>query len=355
MDPDSQAWRLHLHYRGPYTPEAIDSNLHLETVPRPTIQETQVLVRMHAAALNFRDLLVATADPRYPSEAATDGLVPLCDGAGTIAEIGSTSSQWKVGDKVVLASNTSWKAGQSQAVLNHHLGLGTHVTQGLLQQYCVVEEDGMAPMPGNLSFEEAACLAVPYGTAWNALFAGPEKLEKGSVLVTQGTGGVSIAALQIDSALGAKVIALTTSQEKEELLKDLGASLVINSRAEPSWSDQVLAHTDGKGADHVLEVIGPATIKESLRATKQAGLVSIVGFLSQSEKHDLIPDILFGAKTVRGLMNGSLGMLREMTHFVEQHAIKPVVAKAFPWTHAREAYKELMDQRFVGKIVIQID
>ena len=192
-----QAWRIHLNYRGAYTAAGIESNLSLEEVPKPSVGDGQVLVRMQAAALNFRDLLVATADPRYQSKPAKDGLIPLCDGAGVISEVHPTVSRWEVGDKVVLASNTSWKAGLGQEALDHSLGFGTEDTDGLLQQYFVVEEDALAPLPANLSYEEGACLAVPYATAWNALFGGPNILKTGDTLVTQGTGGVSIAALQV--------------------------------------------------------------------------------------------------------------------------------------------------------------
>lgn len=197
----AQAWRIHLNYVGPYTADGIEKNLHLEEIPRPFVKKNQILVRMQAAALNYRDLLIATADPRYQSDPVGDGLSPLCDGSGVVSAVDSEDSRWKVGDKVILASNTSWKAGLGQEALDHSLGLGTEKTNGLLQQYVVVEEDALAPLPTNLSYEEGACLAVPYGTAWNALFGGPHILKQGDTLVTQGTGGVSIATLQVSTCL----------------------------------------------------------------------------------------------------------------------------------------------------------
>lgn len=193
----AQAWRIHLNYQGAYTAAGIESNLHLEEVPKPVAKEGQILVRMQAAALNFRDLLIATADPRYESPPADDGLTPLCDGAGEVVEVRVKGSRWKVGDKVILASNTTWKAGLGQESLDHSLGWGTETTNGLLQQYFAFVEDALAPLPANLSYEEGACLAVPYVTAWNALFGGPSVLKAGDTIVTQGTGGVSIAALQV--------------------------------------------------------------------------------------------------------------------------------------------------------------
>ncbi|KAK1139865.1 hypothetical protein N8T08_011110 [Aspergillus melleus] len=352
--PPSQAWRIHLNYVGSYTSAGIQNNLQLEEIPKPVPSKNQIVVQMRAAALNFRDLLIATADPRYQSESADDGLSPLCDGSGIVSAVCSPDSRWKVGDKVVLASNTSWKAGLGQEALDHSLGFGTEKTNGLLQQYVVVDEDALVPLPTNLSYEEGACLAVAYATAWNALFGGPCPLNQDDTLVTQGTGGVSIATLQIAKASGARVIALTTSEDKKGLLEKLGADHVVNSLTNPNWADEIISLTSGRGADHVLEVVGAATIKESLRAVRQAGLVSVVGFLSPSEKHDLIPDVVFGAKTIRGLMNGSLGMLQDMVEFVEKEDIHPVVAKVFEWHDAKEAYKAMIDQAFVGKLVIRI-
>ena len=197
----SQAWRIHLNYVGPYTSAGIENNLHLEEIPRPVAKKNHILVRMQAAALNFRDLLIATADPRYQSEPAEDGLSPLCDGSGIVSAVYSDGSRWKVGDKVILASNTSWKSTLGQEALDHSLGFGTEKTNGLLQQYVVVDEDALAPLPTNLSYEEGACLAVAYATAWNALFGGPRNLKQGDTLVTQGTGGVSIATLQVSTFL----------------------------------------------------------------------------------------------------------------------------------------------------------
>ena len=193
----SQSWRIHLDYVGSYTSAGIEKNLHLEEIPRPVPSKNQILVQIHAAALNFRDLLIATADPRYQSEPVEDGLSPLCDGSGIVSAVYSPDSRWKVGDKVVLASNTSWKAGLGQEALDHSLGFGTEKTNGLLQQYVVVDEDALVPLPTNLSYEEGACLAVAYATAWNALFGGPCPLKQDNTIVIQGTGGVSIATLQV--------------------------------------------------------------------------------------------------------------------------------------------------------------
>lgn len=326
MSARNQSWRIHNRIQGTCTVDGIDQNLSLEESVRPSPKEGQVLVRIRAASLNYRDLLLLTSDPRYLGASPHDGLVPLSDGAGVVVEVNSTSSRWKPGDKVINATNSTWKAGQTQASLNNHIGIGTGALDGVLQQYAVLDEDALAPLPSNLTFEEGATLSGAYVSAWNSLFGGPQYLKKGDVVVIQGTGGVSIAALQVSylaysiesssrktnllkiaAAVGAVPIAFSTSEEKLDLLRKLGASHVLSYKNKPNWSKDVLELTGGRGADHVVDVVGAATIAESLRALRQDGLVSAVGFLSDSEKHDLIPDIIFGAKTSKqdAYSNGS--------------------------------------------------
>ncbi|KAF6803623.1 putative alcohol dehydrogenase, partial [Colletotrichum sojae] len=337
------------------TPDAIDQNLSLETVSRPTPKKGQILVRIHAASLNYRDLLILTSDPRYPSATTVDGLVPLGDGAGVIEELGPGESKWKVGDKVINATNSTWKAGQTQASFDGKISVGSGDVDGVLRKYAVFDEDSLAPLPGNLTFEEGSCLSGAYVSAWNALFGGPQRLRRGDVVVIQGTGGVSIAALQITAAVGAVTIAFTTSEDKIALLKRLGATHALNYKDRKDWSEDVLRLTEGRGADHVIDVVGAATISASIRSLRQDGLISAVGFLSSTEKHDLIPDIVFGAKTIRGLMFGSLGMFRDVSAFVEENRIKPVVARVFGWEEVKEGYKAMLGQGFVGKIVVKVE
>ncbi|KAJ0354675.1 hypothetical protein COL154_011665 [Colletotrichum chrysophilum] len=192
------AWRIRKNIQGGPTEEGIDLNLSLETVSKPMPGEGQVLVQIHAATLNYRDLLILTSDPRYASGSPVEGLVPLSDGAGVVVEVNSKSSRWRPGDKVINATNSTWKAGQTAATFNNKVGGGSGDMDGVLQQYSVFDEDALAPMPLNLNFEEAASLSGPYVTAWNTLFGGPQYLKKGDVVVIQGTGGVSIAVLQFE-------------------------------------------------------------------------------------------------------------------------------------------------------------
>lgn len=195
----AQAYRIHLNTRGPTTAEGISQNLALETIPKPIARDGQILVQMKAVALNFRDLLVATDDERYQLRTVPP-LVPCVDGAGIVSSVSSSSSsRWKVGDRVLLVGNTTWKSAepgsQGDLIIDQTLGAGD--IPGMLQQYMAVDEDGIVLAPKGLSFEEVACLGAAYGTAWNALYGGQLPLKKGDVVVAQGTGGVSTAVLQV--------------------------------------------------------------------------------------------------------------------------------------------------------------
>ena len=281
------------HYRGTFKPDAIDTNLVLSQADIPSVGPNQVLVRVKAVSLNHRDLLVLTADPVYLAE-TVEGTVPVAEGAG-IVEV-SQHPAWKAGDRVIILPAASWKEGMTQGDFDITQVLGAGNVDGTLRQYVAFDGDWLVACPKNLSFEEAATLPSAYGTAWNGLFGGPQVLNPGHWIVTQGTGGVSIAALQIAVAAGASVIALSSSEEKMQQLRRLGAKETVNYAEKSDWSQDVLAITSGKGADHVVDVCGASTILEALRSVRQGGLVSVLGFLSVPEKHDLIPEIIIGAK-----------------------------------------------------------
>lgn len=188
-----QAYRVFLKQKGPFDPKAIDTNLSLDTVPIPSAGPGQVLVRIHAVSLNFRDLLVASSDPRYVP--TSEGIIPCADGAGVVSE--STHPDWKAGDRVIILLTNSWKDGNNPEHFDLTKGLGSASNQGTLAQYVAVDAESLIRAPDNLSMEEASTLSVAYGTAWNALYGGQVPLEKGHYVVTEGTGGVSLAALQV--------------------------------------------------------------------------------------------------------------------------------------------------------------
>jgi len=348
------AWQI--HDAKPTSRNSLDTlnNLKLnEDVPKPTqIGPNGVLVRIRAAAINSRDIMIIAHDPLYPDTHKND-LVPCSDGAGEIEAIGA-NSVWKVGDRVIIHAN-SWLIGYEAQTMDVLGGKGGGKTDGTLRQYAVLKDIEVYSAPAHLSFEESAALPTAAGTAANALLFGPKRLEAGMKIVTQGTGGVSSFAIQLASALGAIVIATSSSNEKLKVAKQLGASHLINYRTTPEWGDEVLRLTNGNGVDHVIEVGGAQTIEQSLKATKQGGLISVIGILSESKKVDIIPSLLYGAKTLRGVFgSASKPMAEEMAKTVEEKKIHPFIAEIYEWEDAKEAFKAAIQQTGVGKIVIRV-
>jgi NADPH:quinone reductase-like Zn-dependent oxidoreductase len=299
MPQFSQAWQVRpsVSSHHEYDP-AILQNLALANISTPKPGPGEVLVRIRAAALNFRDLLVIADSPNYPVRTPA-GLVPCSDGAGEVAAVGE-GSQWLVGDRVVLMPNQGWADGGQENFLMDK-GLGAGETQGTLSQYRIVKDRWLVSMPKSLSFEEAASLPTAGGTAVQALFHSGITEEgsldlSGKTVLVQGTGGVSMFALQLAVAAGAKVVVTSSSAEKLELARKLGASGLIDYKATPEWADEVLKVAEGKGVDLVVEVGGAGTIQQSLKATRFAGTVVIIGILTASQGMDLVPDILYGAK-----------------------------------------------------------
>ena len=280
---------------------SILSNLSIQSIPKPQPGPRCALVRLRAASLNFRDLLIIAHSPNYPGHAAP-GLAPCSDGAGEIEAVGP-DSEWHVGDKVILKPNHGWDDSEDVGDFRFDQSLGGADTPGTLQQYRVVEDKWLVRMPKNISFEEAAALPTAGGTAIFALYhsrlLGPkgEKLMKGKTILTQGTGGVSCFAIQLASAAGARVIATSSTDEKLKAARTMGASHLINYRTTPEWADEVMKLTGGRGVDLVVEVGGAGTIEQSLKATRQGGTIVVLGILTASKQMDLIPAILYGAKT----------------------------------------------------------
>ncbi|KAF2496982.1 NAD(P)-binding protein [Lophium mytilinum] len=308
---------------------------------------------MRAAALNARDFMVLAHDPIYPGNHVND-LIPLADGAGEVEAVGE-GSQWKVGDKVLVNPNSWIDEGLPGPSLDDCKLKGADKHQGTLRQYAVWEDSHLISAPSHLTFAELAALPACGATVANALFHGPQPLKAGMTVLTQGTGGVSCFAIQVASAIGATVIATSSSDAKLELAKKMGATHLINYRAHADWEQEVLRLTNGKGVDHVVDVAGSGTIEQSLAAVKFGGQVSMVGFLTESKKTDLTLAIILGGKTVRGVVNaGNKAMAEQAAQLMEKHKIHPVIAKTFEWEDAKEAFAMLNAMSAVGKIVIKI-
>ena len=274
----------------------IFQNLSVKEVPIPEPGSGSVLVRIRAAALNFRDLLCVANSPLYPVPTIA-GLVPCSDGAGEIVKAGS-GSQWQdmIGAAVIVVPQGDWLDGDV-SVLRADKILGAGDNDGTLSQYMVVPDACVVPAPKNLSIEEAAALVSTSGTAINVLESIP--IKKGTTVVTQGTGGVSCAVIQYAAALGARVIATSSTDEKLQMAKALGASELINYRTTPDWADEVLRLTDGKGADLVCDVAGWGTLEASVKAMKLGGTACVVGMLTPPQPVELLMPLILGAKTCK--------------------------------------------------------
>lgn len=341
-----------------WTVEGMDGNgfqnLKLnKEAPVPAISDYEVLVKLHAASLNYRDLIIPKG--QYPF-AQKKGVVPGSDGAGEVITVGSKVTLFKAGAKVLTLFNQGHLGG-SLNPQTASTGLGG-VIDGTLRQYGIFNENGLVAAPPSLNYLESSTLTCAGVTAWNALY-GLKKLQPGETVLTQGTGGVSIFAVQFAKAAGAKVIATTSSAEKAEVLKKLGADEVINYKEEPNWGEKAKALTpNGEGADHILEVGGPNTMAQSLKAVKIDGVISVIGFLGgvQGEQEPSFLEALTHICTVRGVLVGNRVQFEEMNRAVEAGGIKPVVdEKVFSLGELKEAYQYMWDQKHFGKLVVKIE
>jgi NADPH:quinone reductase-like Zn-dependent oxidoreductase len=314
-------------------------------VPRPGTH--QVLVRVRAASLNYRDLAIIRG--QYGLSALPPDLVPLSDGAGEVVEEGEGVTRVAVGDRVAGIFMQSWQAGEME--MHHGLSALGGAVHGVLAEYVVFDEEGLVKIPAHLSFEEGATLPCAAVTAWNA-FYGLKPLIPGQTVLTLGTGGVSVFALQFAVAAGARVIATSSSDEKLAHVLAMGASDGINYRAHEDWNGNARELTGGRGVDHVVEVGGPGTLQRSIFSARLGGVVSLIGVLSHGDINTLT--ILAGGVIVRGVFVGSRQMFEDMNRAITLHKIKPVIDKTFPFEEAREAYRHLAGATHLGKVVIKI-
>jgi len=332
-------------YRLP-THTGID-DLTLGTAEMPVCGRGQVLVRMRAASLNFRDLAVATG--RYMLSALPPDLVPLSDGAGEVVELGAGVTRVAIGDRVMPIFMQGWLGGRMNPA-HGATALGGAI-DGVLTEYAVFDAEGLVPIPAHLSFEQAACLPCAALTAWNALF-GLQPLQPGQTVLILGTGGVSIFALQFARAAGARVIATSSSDAKLARVRALGASDGVNYTTTPEWQTEIRALTGGQGVDHVVEVGGPGTLGRSLGAVRHGGVVTLIGILTFGQ---IDPMLIFGAGAiVRPIYVGSREMFEAMCAAIVLHRIEPVIDRVFAFAEAPAAYRHLKGQTHLGKVVVSI-
>ncbi len=324
-------------------------NVKLVRRPRPRPAAGEVLVRLTAAALNYRDLVVVNGG--YGSLQRTSDLVMLSDGAGKVATVGDGVRRFKRGDRVASTFFDDWVAGEpTQEKLNSALGA---LVDGVLAEYRVFPERALVATPDDLSDAEAATLPCAALTAWSALIS-QGGLRPGESVLVLGTGGVSLFALQFAKLAGARVIATSSSDRKLKKVKALGADHVINYKTTPDWGKEVLAITGGRGVDHVVEVGGAGTLKQSLRAVRAGGRVYLIGVLSGA-KHDLmLPFILTRNVRVQGITVGSREQFEAMLRAIAHARLRPVIDRKFPMARFADACDHLAAGRHFGKVVIEI-
>lgn len=335
-------------YRLPKTETIDDLTLVEAEAPRPG--RRQVVVRMRAASLNFRDLMVVSG--RYGRGQARPNLVPLSDGAGEVMAVGPDVSRVKTGDRVAGIFMQTWLGGEIDAA-NAASAMGGGI-DGVLAEQVLFEEDGLVPLPPHLSFEEGATLPCAAVTAWNALY-GLKPLQPGQTVLLLGTGGVSIFALQFAHATGARVIITSSSDMKLARAKALGADDGINYQQVVDWQDQARALTGGRGVDHVVEVGGGGTLMRSLQATRMGGFVHVIGGVSGIGGEFNPAAIIRHNVTLRGVYVGSRELFEAMNRAITFHKLHPVIDRAFPFAEAKAAYRHLQSHKHFGKVVITID
>jgi NADPH:quinone reductase-like Zn-dependent oxidoreductase len=322
-------------------------NLALVEREEPRAEGREVVVKFHAASLNYRDLMFVKGTYHPKAKLPT---VPFSDGAGEVVATGGDVTRWKTGDRVCPIFTQGWLEGEPSMQKNR-TALGGGDLDGVLRDYGAFDENSLVKIPDALSFEEAATLPCAAVTAWNAL-VNSGKLKAGETVLTLGTGGVSIFALQFAKMHGARVIATSSSDEKLERARELGADFTVNYRSAPDWDREVLSLTNRTGVDHVVEVGGAGTLSKSLNSARVGGHVALIGVLASGGDFDP-RSILMKSIRVQGILVGSRRMFEEMNSAIEANGLKPVIGQTFPFEEAREALRYMESGSHFGKIVIK--
>lgn len=322
--------------------------LELHDEPLPTPGRHDVLIRVHAASLNYRDQ--AILDGEFGGPTQKNG-VPLSDGAGEVVAIGDGVTRAKVGDRVTAGCHPHWIGGPP--IPEYRLDSVGITRDGMLAEHILLHENAIVQLPASMSFIEAASLPCAGVTAWTGLnLSSP--LQPGQTVLVQGTGGVALLSLQVARMFGARVLAITSTDEKAEKLKQLGAAAVVNYRTFPDWDREILALTDGRGVDKVIDIAGDKTIVKSAASTRIGGDIAVVGFTSGFGGGLPPIDILSRSLTLAGTAIGPRANFESLITAMAQHEIRPVIDSVFPFSEYREAYRRIESRNHIGKVVIEI-
>jgi len=315
----------------------------------PTPGRGEVLLRVHATSLNYREILILNG--RYPLPVKQNA-VALCDGAGEVVALGENVRRVKVGDRRIASVFPYWMDGPFEGGSAPQLGGSL---DGLLTEYAVLPEESLVPIPEHLSYEEAATLPCAAVTAWNALTGGARPLQSGDDVLVLGSGGVSLFALQLAKAAGARIFATTSTDQKAERLRALGAHEVVNYRRTPEWGVEVRRLTGGRGVQHVVEVGGGGTMPQSLEAVAIAGNVSLVGAVAGGSWLIDGNAVFSSGAVLRPLIAGSHAQLVRVVRAGQLHGLRPVVARVFGFHEAPAALAWYAEGQALGKTVIKVD
>jgi NADPH:quinone reductase-like Zn-dependent oxidoreductase len=316
--------------------------------PEPRVGPGQVLVKWRAFSLNYRDLMVVKGlyNPKMRLP-----IIPLSDGAGEVAQVGEGVTRVKPGDRVASIFMQKWLDGEvTEAKARSALG---GALDGVLAEYSVLDSDGVVHVPDHLNDEEAATLPCAAVTAWHALIS-KGGVKPGDTVLVQGTGGVSLFALQFARLAGARVIATSSSDAKLAQARDLGAPDGINYQKTPDWEEPVRQLTAGVGVDHVVEVGGAGTLPKSMKAVRPGGRISLIGVLTGGGGQVNPMPILMKNIRVQGIFVGSRAMFEAMNRAIALHQLRPVVDRVFPFAEAPEALRYMETGAHFGKIVLRL-
>lgn len=323
-------------------------NLTLNDTSMPICGPNEILVKLTAASINYIDLLLVKGfNPhlKWPH-------VPLSDAAGTVVEAGKDVQGFNPGDRVVTTYIPDWVSGRyTPENSRFETRPGSGVYPGQLMEYKTFRPNEILKFPDSLSFAEASTLPIAALTAWNALLYA--KAKPGETVLLQGTGGVSIFALQFAKAAGIKAIITSSNDEKLERAKKLGADLTINYRKTPDWPENVLKMTNGEGSDIILETVGGGNFNKSLEALRLEGRISVVGFLEKAQSEINLVTLNLKRATIIGLSVGNRDDFSDMLKSISVNNIKPVIDKIFSLAQIREAFSYMEAGNHFGKIVIE--
>lgn len=319
-------------------------NLKLVEENHPEPKPGELLVRVRACSLNFHDDMVVHG--KIPS---ADNRIPLSDGAGEVFAIGDDVDEFKVGDNVVSTFWPYWQGGEMTPATKRDIP-GESV-DGYASEYVCMPAHAFTKTPAGYSYAEAATLPCAGVTAWRGLVT-CGKVKPGDTVLTLGTGGVSLFALQFAKAAGARVIATTSSDEKRERLELLGADAVINYKAVPDWGRKARELTDGRGVDHVIEVGGPGTLAQSITACRTGGHIALIGVLTGFTGEVAIPALFSNQIRVSGVSIGSRADQEDMIRAVSVSRLKPVIDRIFPLQEIVPAFKYYESQKHFGKVCV---